>query len=64
MTTKTTIKTKFLSNDNLFLGLTIGAAAAVPGVIAALTGNVWMMGAIIAGTIVALVTLPTRGVTK
>jgi hypothetical protein len=64
MTTKKTIKTKILSNDNLFLGLTIGSVATVPGVIAALTGNVWMMGAIIAGTIVALVTLPARGVAK
>lgn len=64
MTTKTTIKTKILSNDSLFLGLTISAAAVVPGFIAALTSNAWMMGAIIAGTIVALVTLPTRGVAK
>lgn len=64
MTTKTTIKTKLLTNDALFYGLTIGAAVAVPAVMAAINGNAWMLIAIIAGTVVGLITLPAKGVAK
>lgn len=61
----TTIKTKLLNNDRLFLGCVIGAATTIPTIMAAATGNVWMAVAIAVGIPVAIATLPAReGVAK